>query len=71
MHRLIVLFLKKSTLAIVLTSYHNQPYHFHPQHYIPIDLSWHDNIQNTSVQDAEVFVPLEAPSGLITATVSR
>ncbi|KAA1068407.1 hypothetical protein PGT21_026116 [Puccinia graminis f. sp. tritici] len=41
------------------------------KHYIPIDLSWHDNIQNTSVQDAEVFVPLEAPSGLITATVSR
>ncbi|KAI7950859.1 hypothetical protein MJO29_009533 [Puccinia striiformis f. sp. tritici] len=44
----------------------------HPEiHYIPIDLSWHDNIQNTSVQDAEVFVPLDAPSGLITATVSR
>jgi len=41
------------------------------KHYIPIDLSWHDNIQNTSVEDAEVFVPLDAPSGLITATVSR
>lgn len=41
------------------------------KHYVPIDLSWHNNIQNMSVQDAEVFVPLDAPSGLITATVSR
>ncbi|KNF00622.1 urate oxidase [Puccinia striiformis f. sp. tritici PST-78] len=46
-------------------------YNLPNKHYIPIDLSWHDNIQNTSVQDAEVFVPLDAPSGLITATVSR
>ncbi|KAG0145366.1 hypothetical protein CROQUDRAFT_63994 [Cronartium quercuum f. sp. fusiforme G11] len=41
------------------------------KHYLPIDLSWYQSIQNTRVQDAEVFVPVEAPSGLITATVSR
>ncbi|WAR59845.1 hypothetical protein PtB15_11B486 [Puccinia triticina] len=41
------------------------------KHYIPIDLSWHENIQNTSGEDADVFLPLDAPSGLITATVSK
>ncbi|MBW0482495.1 hypothetical protein O181_022210 [Austropuccinia psidii MF-1] len=41
------------------------------KHYVPIDLSWHNNIQNTSADKAEVFIPLEAPSGLITATLTR
>ncbi|CAH7676351.1 hypothetical protein BY996DRAFT_4586091 [Phakopsora pachyrhizi] len=41
------------------------------KHYVPVDLSWHENIQNTFVKDAEVFLPLESPAGLITATVSR
>ncbi|KAH9821180.1 hypothetical protein DFH28DRAFT_951732 [Melampsora americana] len=41
------------------------------KHYLPIDLSWYQAISNTQPQDAEVFVPVDAPSGLITATVSR
>lgn len=41
------------------------------KHYLPIDLSWYQGISNTRPQDAEVFVPVDAPSGLITATVSR
>lgn len=41
------------------------------QHYIPIDLSFFKGLKNTKPEDAEVFVPVAAPSGYITATVSR
>jgi len=40
------------------------------KHYIPVDLSY-KNLANTKPEDAEVFCPVAAPSGLITATVER
>jgi len=40
------------------------------KHYIPVDLSYM-KLSNTKPEDAEVFCPVAAPSGSITATVSR
>ncbi|KAI0773016.1 uricase [Trametes elegans] len=40
------------------------------KHYVPVDMKYL-GIDNTSPPNAEVFVPLSAPSGLISATVSR
>ncbi|KZO89893.1 putative urate oxidase [Calocera viscosa TUFC12733] len=40
------------------------------KHYIPVDLGF-KGLSNLKPADAEVFCPVAAPSGLITATVSR
>ncbi|KAJ1307523.1 hypothetical protein OPQ81_001621 [Rhizoctonia solani] len=40
------------------------------KHYIPVPLDY-IGLANTKPKDAEVFCPIEAPSGYITATVSR
>ncbi|PPR02881.1 hypothetical protein CVT24_002303, partial [Panaeolus cyanescens] len=40
------------------------------KHYIPVDMNY-IGIDNTTPAKAEVFVPIAAPSGLISATVSR
>ncbi|KZT57633.1 putative urate oxidase [Calocera cornea HHB12733] len=40
------------------------------KHYIPVDLGF-KGLANLKPADAEVFAPVAAPSGLITATVSR
>ncbi|EUC64806.1 uricase [Rhizoctonia solani AG-3 Rhs1AP] len=40
------------------------------KHYIPVSLDY-IGLANTKPKDAEVFCPVEAPSGYITATVSR
>jgi len=40
------------------------------KHYIPVDLGF-KGLANLKPADAEVFCPVAAPSGLITATVSR
>jgi len=40
------------------------------KHYIPVDMRYL-GIDNLTPSEAEVFVPVDAPSGLITATVSR
>ncbi|CAE6515996.1 unnamed protein product [Rhizoctonia solani] len=40
------------------------------KHYIPVPLDY-IGLANTKPKDAEVFCPVEAPSGYITATVSR
>ncbi|KAI0350730.1 uricase [Trametes cingulata] len=40
------------------------------KHYVPVDMKY-IGVDNTSPPKAEVFVPLSAPSGLISATVSR
>ncbi|KAF4614003.1 hypothetical protein D9613_008190 [Agrocybe pediades] len=40
------------------------------KHYIPVDLRYL-NIDNLTPAKAEVFMPVDAPSGLITATVTR
>ncbi|KAF9650233.1 uricase [Thelephora ganbajun] len=40
------------------------------KHYIPVDMKY-IGIDNTSPSLAEVFVPVSAPSGLISATVAR
>jgi len=40
------------------------------KHYIPVDLGF-KGLANLKPADAEVFTPVAAPSGLITATVSR
>lgn len=40
------------------------------KHYIPVDLSYM-KLNNTKPEDAEVFCPVAAPSGYITATVTR
>jgi urate oxidase len=40
------------------------------KHYIPIDMKY-IGVDNTTPANAEVFVPVSAPSGLISATISR
>jgi len=40
------------------------------KHYIPVDMKY-IGVDNLTPSKAEVFVPVDAPSGLITATVSR
>jgi len=40
------------------------------KHYIPVDMRYL-GIDNLTPSKADVFVPVDAPSGLITATVSR
>jgi len=40
------------------------------KHYIPVDMRYM-GVENVKPSEAEVFTPLSAPSGLITATVSR
>ncbi|CAK5269050.1 unnamed protein product [Mycena citricolor] len=40
------------------------------KHYIPVDMSY-IGVENLVPSQAEVFMPVAAPSGLITATVSR
>ncbi|KIY52339.1 uricase [Fistulina hepatica ATCC 64428] len=40
------------------------------KHYVPVDMSY-IGIGNTKPTEAEVFIPLAAPSGLISATASR
>ncbi|KAH8827454.1 uricase [Flagelloscypha sp. PMI_526] len=40
------------------------------KHYIPVDMSY-IGVSNLKPSDAEVFMPVAAPSGLITATVTR
>jgi len=40
------------------------------KHYIPVDMRY-IGLENLKPDHAEVFVPVSAPSGLITATVSR
>jgi len=41
------------------------------QHYFAVDMSYYKGYKNTAVGDAEVYMPVSAPSGLITATVTR
>ncbi|BGP43178.1 hypothetical protein JCM10450v2_007319 [Rhodotorula kratochvilovae] len=41
------------------------------KHYIAPDLSFFRGLKNTSPEDAEVFVPVDAPSGYIIGEVSR
>ncbi|KAG2147733.1 uncharacterized protein EDB93DRAFT_401262 [Suillus bovinus] len=40
------------------------------KHYIPVDMKY-IGVDNTTPANAEVFVPVSAPSGLISATISR
>lgn len=40
------------------------------KHYIPVDMKY-IGMDNTTPQNAEVFTPVDAPSGLISATISR
>jgi len=40
------------------------------KHYIPVDMKY-IGIDNTTPVNAEVFVPVSAPSGMISATISR
>ncbi|KAF9053931.1 uricase [Hymenopellis radicata] len=40
------------------------------KHYVPVDMDYL-GLENKKPANAEVFMPLDAPSGLITATVSR
>ncbi|KZT65882.1 uricase [Daedalea quercina L-15889] len=40
------------------------------KHYVPVDMKYM-GIDNQTPSEAEVFVPLTAPSGLISATISR
>ena len=40
------------------------------KHYVPVDMKY-IGVDNTTPAKAEVFVPLAAPSGLISATISR
>ncbi|KAH7910519.1 hypothetical protein BJ138DRAFT_1087529 [Hygrophoropsis aurantiaca] len=40
------------------------------KHYIPVDMKY-IGVDNTTPSQAEVFVPVSAPSGLISATISR
>ncbi|KAH9050357.1 uricase [Lactarius deliciosus] len=40
------------------------------KHYIPVDMKY-IGVDNTTPQRAEVFTPVDAPSGLISATISR
>jgi len=40
------------------------------KHYIPVDMKY-IGVDNTTPQNAEVFTPVDAPSGLISATISR
>ncbi|KAG8728597.1 hypothetical protein FRC12_021632 [Ceratobasidium sp. 428] len=40
------------------------------KHYIPVPLDF-IGLANSKPRDAEVFCPVDAPSGYITATVSR
>ncbi|KAF7332509.1 Uricase [Mycena kentingensis (nom. inval.)] len=40
------------------------------KHYIPVDMRY-IGVENLKPSEAEVFMPIAAPSGLITATVSR
>ncbi|KAI0668033.1 uricase [Trametes maxima] len=45
-------------------------YNLPNKHYVPVDMKY-IGLDNMSPPKAEVFVPLSAPSGLISATVSR
>lgn len=40
------------------------------QHYFAVDMAYY-GLKNTASKDAEVFMPVDAPSGLIIATVAR
>jgi len=40
------------------------------KHYIPVDMRYLD-LDNLTPAQAEVFCPIAAPSGLISATISR
>lgn len=40
------------------------------KHFVNVDLSWHKGIKNLG-KDAEVFIPLSDPNGLINSTVRR
>ncbi|KAF5100302.1 hypothetical protein D0Z03_000823 [Geotrichum reessii] len=40
------------------------------KHFVELDLSWHHGLQNTG-KDAEVYVPLSNPNGLIKSVVKR
>jgi len=40
------------------------------KHYIPVDMKY-IGVDNTTARNAEVFTPVDAPSGLISATISR
>ncbi|KAH9955445.1 uricase [Russula compacta] len=40
------------------------------KHYIPVDMRY-IGVDNTTPRNAEVFTPVDAPSGLISATISR
>ncbi|KAJ5624997.1 uricase [Penicillium lagena] len=57
-------FLKSVPLA------ENVQYSWPNKHYVEIDLSWHNGIQNTNT-DAEVYLPQSAPNGLIKGTLTR
>ncbi|KAG1851507.1 hypothetical protein C8R48DRAFT_725765 [Suillus tomentosus] len=45
-------------------------YNLPNKHYIPVDMKY-IGVDNTTPANAEVFVPVSAPSGLISATISR
>ncbi|KAH7929235.1 uricase [Leucogyrophana mollusca] len=45
-------------------------YNLPNKHYIPVDMKY-IGVDNTTPSKAEVFVPVAAPSGLISATISR
>jgi len=52
------------------TSVHSVSYSLPNKHYIPVNLS-HAKLENLKPSVAEVFTPVSAPSGLITATITR
>ncbi|KAF7310186.1 Uricase [Mycena indigotica] len=49
---------------------HSVRYALPNKHYIPVDMRY-IGVENVKPSEAEVFMPIAAPSGLITATVSR
>jgi len=51
-------------------SVHSVSYSLPNKHYIPVNLS-HAQLENLKPSVAEVFTPVSAPSGLITATITR
>ncbi|KAH9481928.1 Uricase [Psilocybe cubensis] len=51
-------------------SVHSVTYTLPNKHYIPVDMRYLD-VDNLTPSKAEVFVPIAAPSGLISATITR
>ncbi|EJU04774.1 uricase [Dacryopinax primogenitus] len=64
------LFKMCSEIIAASPSVESVSYRLPNKHYIPVDLGF-KGLANLKPVDAEVFCPVAAPSGLITATVSR